>query len=94
MALFAGLSLARRFGRDAPASHQLHVVARDDGMPPLSSTQSLTVTVRPVHSAAPRFTQSTYSLNVTENQPQGTILARLTATHAMGELVSLVMDLS
>ncbi|EDW45429.1 GM16649 [Drosophila sechellia] len=50
---------------------QLTVVVRDGGVPPLSSTATVLVTIHDVNDNEPIFDQSFYNVSVAENEPVG-----------------------
>lgn len=60
--------------------HHLTVQAVDHGLPPLSSTQTLTVEVGDVNDQAPVFSQSIYNASVAENRDPGEPVIRVSAT--------------
>ncbi|XP_068607158.1 protocadherin-23 [Brachionichthys hirsutus] len=60
--------------------HRLTVRALDHGLPPLSSTQTLTVEVGDVNDQAPVFSQSVYNASVTENRDPGEPVIRVSAS--------------
>ncbi|XP_019956840.2 protocadherin-23 [Paralichthys olivaceus] len=60
--------------------HHLTVRAVDHGLPPLSSTQTLTVEVGDVNDQPPVFSQSVYNASVAENRDPGEPVVRVSAT--------------
>ncbi|XP_069545867.1 protocadherin-23 [Brachyistius frenatus] len=60
--------------------HRLTVRAVDRGLPPLSSTQTLTVEVGDVNDQAPVFSQAIYNASVAENRDPGEPVVRVSAT--------------
>lgn len=60
--------------------HRLTVRAVDQGLPPLSSTQTLTVEVGDVNDQAPVFSQTIYNTSVAENRDSGEPVVRVSAT--------------
>ncbi|KAM4627615.1 protocadherin Fat 4 [Polymixia lowei] len=60
--------------------YNLTVIATDSGSPPATGTTNVVVTVGDINDNAPRLTVT--ESQVKENQPQGTIVARLNASDA------------
>ncbi|XP_006796255.2 protocadherin-23 [Neolamprologus brichardi] len=60
--------------------HRLTVRALDQGLPSLSSTQTLTVEVGDVNDQAPVFRQTIYTATVAENRDPGEPVIRVSAT--------------
>ena len=63
------------------STFQLVVEAIDGGEPLLSSTATVTITI--VNSRAPRFTQSLYSIEVSENTPSNTPILNVTLDNSL-----------
>ncbi|XP_059578039.1 protocadherin-10 isoform X3 [Alligator mississippiensis] len=61
-------------------AYTLTVVARDGGRPPLSATHSIQVRVSDVNDNAPRFSQSRYRVQVSENNVPGAYIFAVSAT--------------
>ncbi|KAF5923427.1 hypothetical protein HPG69_006597, partial [Diceros bicornis minor] len=59
--------------------HILTLLALDDGVPALSSSQTLTITVLDVNDEAPVFKQHLYEASVKENQNPGEFVTRVEA---------------
>lgn len=59
--------------------HVLTLLALDDGIPALSSSQMLTITVLDVNDEAPVFKQPLYEASVKENQSPGEFVIRVEA---------------
>ncbi|XP_063862581.1 fat-like cadherin-related tumor suppressor homolog isoform X4 [Scylla paramamosain] len=74
------VSLARPLDREIRDSYILTVRAIDQGVPPLSSTTQLTVTVSDVNDNAPEFVRKLHEITVKENTPLGTEVLRVMAT--------------
>ena len=55
------------------------VVATDGGSPPLSSNTSIIVTVTDINDNPPEFTNSSYSFQLPENEPLGTVIGQFVA---------------
>nr|CAH7769494.1 unnamed protein product [Callosobruchus chinensis] len=67
-----------RLDREDIPSYDLTVAAVDEGVPQLSSTATVTVTVLDKNDNPPRFTRL-YSVNVTENSDIGSFVIRVTS---------------
>ena len=61
-------------------AYLLTVVATDAGVPPLSASASLNVTVLNVNKGSPVFTQPNYTVTVSDNQTIGSIIFTANAT--------------
>nr|XP_061786143.1 protocadherin beta-15-like [Nerophis lumbriciformis] len=57
--------------REKQSTYEVTVVARDAGVPPLSSEKSITVVVSDVNDNSPEFSSRPYTFYVTENNPPG-----------------------
>ncbi|XP_006884558.1 PREDICTED: protocadherin-23 [Elephantulus edwardii] len=66
--------------REIKAQHILTILALDDGVPALSSSQTLTITVFDVNDEVPVFKQNLYKATVKENQIPGSFVTRVQAT--------------
>ncbi|KAM9678558.1 LOW QUALITY PROTEIN: protocadherin-23 [Trichechus inunguis] len=62
------------------AQHILTLLAPDDGIPALSSSQTLTITVLDINDKAPVFKQLLYNASVRENQNPREFVTRVEAT--------------
>ncbi|VEN50001.1 unnamed protein product, partial [Callosobruchus maculatus] len=67
-----------RLDREDISNYELTVAAVDEGVPQLSSTATVTVTVLDKNDNPPRFTRL-YSVNVTENSDIGSFVIRVTS---------------
>ncbi|XP_048840287.1 protocadherin alpha-C2-like isoform X2 [Brienomyrus brachyistius] len=77
---YAGLVLKNPLDREEQSVHSLLLTAVDGGVPARSGTASIIVRVLDVNDNAPRFHQETYTVNITENAPIGTLVIKLNAT--------------
>ncbi|XP_023698568.2 protocadherin alpha-C2-like [Paramormyrops kingsleyae] len=77
---YANLVLKKALDREEKNVHNLILTAVDGGVPPRSGTASITVRVLDVNDNAPEFDRKTYSINVAENTPIGSLVMRLNAT--------------
>ncbi|KAH8413012.1 hypothetical protein KR009_007416 [Drosophila setifemur] len=59
---------------------QLTVIARDGGVPPLSSSATVLVTIHDVNDNEPIFDQSFYNVSVAENEPVGRCILKVSAS--------------
>lgn len=65
--------------------HRLTVRAVDQGQPPLSSTQTLTVEVGDINDQAPVFERRVYNASVAENRDPGEAVVRVSASDGDSE---------
>ncbi|KAH8279555.1 hypothetical protein KR018_000821 [Drosophila ironensis] len=59
---------------------QLTIIARDGGVPPLSSSATVLVTIHDVNDNEPIFDQSFYNVSVPENEPVGRCILKVSAS--------------
>nr|XP_051675918.1 protocadherin-23 isoform X1 [Oryctolagus cuniculus] len=64
---------------ETTSQHTLTLLALDNGIPALSSSQTLTITVLDVNDEAPVFKQRVYEASVKENQSPGEFVTRVEA---------------
>ncbi|XP_062055036.1 protocadherin-23 [Lepus europaeus] len=64
---------------ETTSQHTLTLLAVDNGIPALSSSQTLTITVLDVNDEAPVFKQRVYEASVKENQSPGEFVTRVEA---------------
>ncbi|XP_030429577.1 protocadherin gamma-A12-like [Gopherus evgoodei] len=69
----------RALDRERVSDYNLTITATDRGTPPLSSTTTIFVQLSDINDNAPIFTQTSYTLYVTENNPRGASLCSLKA---------------
>uniref|UniRef100_A0AAY4DIF1 Cadherin domain-containing protein n=1 Tax=Denticeps clupeoides TaxID=299321 RepID=A0AAY4DIF1_9TELE len=77
---FADLVLKKALDREKQAVHSLILTAVDGGVPARSGTASITVRVLDTNDNAPRFHNQTYTINLMENSPIGSLVIKLNAT--------------
>ncbi|XP_030621257.1 protocadherin beta-6-like [Chanos chanos] len=77
---FADLILTKALDREELAVHNLILTAVDGGIPARSGTASIIVSVLDINDNAPQFDQGSYTVNVTENTPIGSLVIKLNAT--------------
>ncbi|XP_059716447.1 protocadherin alpha-2-like isoform X4 [Haemorhous mexicanus] len=74
------LVLAKSLDRETIPVHRLVLTASDGGRPSLTGTMELVISVLDANDNAPRFNQSAYKVQLTENATEGTLIARVNAT--------------
>ena len=67
------------FDREVMSTVEAAVVAEDSGIPSLSATTRLIVTVRDLDDEPPSFRLQRYTFRVAENQPSGTVVGEVAA---------------
>ncbi|XP_067261097.1 protocadherin alpha-C2-like [Chanodichthys erythropterus] len=77
---FADLILKKPLDREEQASHNLILTAVDGGVPARSGTASIIVRVLDTNDNAPQFDKDSYTINLTENSPIGSLVVKLNAT--------------
>ncbi|XP_051505988.1 protocadherin Fat 4-like [Myxocyprinus asiaticus] len=77
---FADLILKKPLDREEHASHNLILTAVDGGVPARSGTASIIVRVLDTNDNAPQFDKDSYTINLTENSPIGSLVVKLNAT--------------
>nr|XP_033489676.1 protocadherin alpha-3-like [Epinephelus lanceolatus] len=68
--------------RETVAEYNVTIVATDEGTPPLSSTNIVTVHVSDVNDNPPRFSEPLVNVYVKENSPVGAVIKTVTAADA------------
>ena len=68
--------------RETKAQYNVTIVATDEGTPPLSSTNIVTVHVSDVNDNPPRFSEPQVNVYVKENSPVGSVIKTVTAVDA------------
>ncbi|XP_062380050.1 protocadherin gamma-C5-like isoform X2 [Sardina pilchardus] len=68
-----------RLDRETMAEYKVVVTATDAGTPPLSSHNAFVVALSDVNDNAPTFSQSSYSVDITENNSPGTPIVTVSA---------------
>ncbi|XP_064181973.1 protocadherin gamma-C5-like isoform X3 [Anguilla rostrata] len=66
--------------REKVPQYTVLITAKDSGSPPLSSQESLTITLSDVNDNAPVFSQPSYSVDVAENNAPGSTILTVTAS--------------
>lgn len=74
------LTTKTQLDRETIAEYEIRVIARDQGVPPQSSTATVFLSVLDVNDNNPEFYPQKYFLPVVEDTPAGTSLLKVTAT--------------
>ncbi|XP_004685264.1 PREDICTED: protocadherin-23 [Condylura cristata] len=74
------LVLFHQLDRETTASHQLVILASDQGCPPLTSTATVSVEVIDVNDSPPRFSRLTYHAHIKESTPPGSHVTVVSAS--------------
>ncbi|XP_049330752.1 protocadherin alpha-C2 isoform X1 [Astyanax mexicanus] len=77
---FTDLILKKTLDREEQAVHNLILTAVDGGVPARSGTASIIVRVLDTNDNAPHFNKDSYTINITENSPTGSLVVKLNAT--------------
>uniref|UniRef100_A0A8C5E6S0 Protocadherin-16 n=1 Tax=Gouania willdenowi TaxID=441366 RepID=A0A8C5E6S0_GOUWI len=85
------LSTQRSLDRETKAGYTLTVTALDRGHPPLSSTATVEVTVLDINDHSPQFQTSSYTADISENVPIGSLVLEVKAVDLDYGLNSQVM---
>ncbi|NXG00439.1 PCDA3 protein, partial [Sakesphorus luctuosus] len=78
--LVPDLILTKYLDREMVPVHRLVLTASDGGRPSLTGTMELVISVLDANDNAPRFNQSVYKLQLSENALEGTLVGRVNAT--------------
>ncbi|XP_059164307.1 protocadherin-11 X-linked-like isoform X2 [Physella acuta] len=66
--------------REETPTYELVVVAKDRGIPPISSSVTVTVVLTDINDNPPRFTKSIFDFRIQENLPKNTIVDTVSAS--------------
>ncbi|XP_052471581.1 protocadherin alpha-C2 isoform X3 [Carassius gibelio] len=77
---FTNLVLKKPLDREKQATHNMILTAVDGGVPAHSGTASIIVRVLDVNDNAPKFYKDSYTINLTENSPIGSLVLKLNAS--------------
>ncbi|XP_068570841.1 protocadherin alpha-C2 [Cebidichthys violaceus] len=77
---YVDLVLTKSLDREENAVHNLILTAVDGGVPVRSGTANIIVRVQDTNDNPPRFDKQTYTINMTENSPIGSLVMKLKAT--------------
>lgn len=73
------LSTSQPLDRERKGGYTLTVLAEDQGRPPLSSTTNVEVTVLDINDHSPQFQSSTYTADISEDVPIGSLVVEVKA---------------
>ncbi|KAM3875515.1 LOW QUALITY PROTEIN: protocadherin-16-like [Diretmus argenteus] len=73
------LSTSRALDRERKGRYALTITAQDQGRPPLSSTATVDVTVLDINDNSPQFESSSYTADVSEDVPIGSLVLEVKA---------------
>uniref|UniRef100_A0A3Q3X6B7 Protocadherin-16 n=1 Tax=Mola mola TaxID=94237 RepID=A0A3Q3X6B7_MOLML len=73
------LSTAKLLDREKRSGYTLTVTAQDQGHPPLSSTATVEVTVMDINDHSPQFKSSSYTADISEDVPIGSLVLEVKA---------------
>lgn len=73
------LSTSRPLDREKRAGYTLTITAQDQGHPPLSSTATVEVTIMDVNDHSPVFQSSSYTADISEDVPIGSLVLEVKA---------------
>ncbi|XP_047675338.1 protocadherin alpha-C2-like isoform X4 [Tachysurus fulvidraco] len=79
---FTDLILKKPLDREEVGVHNLILTAVDGGVPARSGTASIIVRVLDTNDNAPHFDKDSYTINIPENSPIGSLVVKLNATDA------------
>ncbi|XP_029027438.1 protocadherin-16-like [Betta splendens] len=74
------LSTSRPLDRERRSGYQLTVTAQDQGQPRLSATATVEVTVLDINDHSPQFQSSSYTADISEDVPIGSLVLEVKAT--------------
>ncbi|XP_033948145.1 protocadherin alpha-C2 [Pseudochaenichthys georgianus] len=77
---YVDLVLTKSLDREEKAVHNLILTAVDGGVPVRSGTANIIVRVQDTNDNPPQFDRQTYTINMTENSPIGSLVMKLNAT--------------
>ncbi|XP_023184841.1 protocadherin alpha-C2-like [Xiphophorus maculatus] len=77
---YVDLVLTKSLDREEKAVHKLVLTAVDGGVPVRSGTANIIVRVQDTNDNPPQFDKQTYTINMAENTPIGTLVVNLNAT--------------
>ncbi|XP_029369158.1 protocadherin alpha-C2 [Echeneis naucrates] len=77
---YVDLVLTKSLDREENVVHNLILTAVDGGVPVRSGTANIIVRVQDTNDNPPRFEEQTYTINMRENAPIGTLVLKLNAT--------------
>ncbi|XP_059821197.1 protocadherin-18a [Hypanus sabinus] len=79
-AKYADLMVIRELDREQQASYELRLIASDRGVPPKSGSSLVKISIADSNDNSPVFEQASYTIELPENSPRGSLLVDLNAT--------------
>ncbi|XP_041057648.1 protocadherin-18a [Carcharodon carcharias] len=79
-AKYADLIVIRELDRERQARYDLRLIASDRGDPPKSGSSLLRISIADSNDNSPAFEQASYTIELLENSPEGSLLLDLNAT--------------
>ncbi|XP_069781492.1 protocadherin-18-like [Narcine bancroftii] len=79
-AKYADLMVIRELDRERQAGYELRLIASDRGVPPKSGSSLVKINIADSNDNSPVFEQASYTIELPENSPQGSLLVDLNAT--------------
>lgn len=76
------MSTSRPLDRERKDRYSLEVVAQDHGIPSLTSTATVEVTVLDINDNSPTFSSSSYAVDISEDSAIGSLVLEVTANDA------------
>ncbi|XP_053500578.1 protocadherin-16 isoform X2 [Ictalurus furcatus] len=76
------LSTSRPLDRERKDRYSMEVVAQDHGIPSLTSTATVEVTVLDINDNSPTFSSSSYAVDISEDSAIGSLVLEVTASDA------------
>ncbi|KAK3764940.1 hypothetical protein RRG08_045743 [Elysia crispata] len=76
---YNALLCSKVLDREMRDSHVVRVLVKDDGVPPLSATATITISVLDVNDNAPKFPQDSFSFSIMEHSPAGVYIGKVAA---------------
>lgn len=76
------LSTSRPLDRERKDRYSLEVIAQDYGIPSLSSTATVDITVLDINDNSPKFSSSSYAIDISEDAVIGSLVLEVTASDA------------
>lgn len=74
------LSTSRPLDRESKSKYTLTVEAQDQGIPPLASSVTLDINVLDLNDNSPVFPSSSYSVEISENASEGSLVLKVSAS--------------
>ncbi|XP_067850365.1 protocadherin-18a [Heptranchias perlo] len=79
-AKYADLIVIRELDREQQAGYELRLIASDRGAPPKSGSSLLKISIADSNDNSPAFDEASYTIELLENSPEGSLLIDLNAT--------------